>query len=105
MPWPFTSRPAVAGPNPVTSDIAPGGCTDLDQMGVNIMVEFVRSIYLWRCIDMIGAMSASVPLIIVKDDESQLAGSQQNVLELLARPNPQWTGAHLQYFCSAWIAV
>ena len=107
--WPFSSsQPGSAASTPphgVPTDASIGECANLDRLNANLVTEFVRSIYLWRCIDIIASMSASVPLIVKKDDQSQLTGAQRNIEVLLQRPNPQWTGSALQYFAAASIAV
>jgi len=106
MFWPFASKaepaPAVTSQQP---EVATGGCTNLDRMNPDMVREYVRSIYLWRAVDMIGSMASSVPLIIQRGPETQLAAPELDVLNLLSRPNPQWTGYALQYFVAASIAV
>jgi HK97 family phage portal protein len=102
--WPFTQK-AEPAPASVTSEVAPGGAVNIDRLNADMAREYVRSIYIWRCVDMIGAMASSVPLIIQRAGETQLAAPEIDVMRLLARPNPQWTGAALQYFVAASIAV
>lgn len=91
--------------SPVTSEVAPGGAANLDKLNANMAVEYVRSIYLWLCVDKIGSMASSVPLLIVKAEDSQLSREDMAVQRLIERPNPQWSGAALQYFVAASIAV
>jgi phage portal protein BeeE len=76
----------------------------LDRMSNDMLREYVRSIYLWRSVDMIGQMSSSVALE-VHTESGNLGAAEQKVAEVLQRPNPQWTGAALQYFISASLAV
>lgn len=103
--WPFTSSRPAAPSSPVESVVAMNDCANLDRLNADMLREYVRSIYLWRCVDMIGAMSSSVPLIVVKEENTQLTRDELTVQGLLVRPNPQWTGPALQYFVSASIAV
>jgi HK97 family phage portal protein len=106
MAWsPFRRQAAPVASAPVASELSTGDCADINRLNANLIVEYVRSIYLWRCVDMIGAMSSSVPLLVYKEPESQLAAAERGVADLLKRPNPQWTGAALQYFVAASIAV
>jgi len=102
--WLFGSKadpPAGA----VESEAAFGGSIDINRLNADLAREYIRSIYLWRSVDMIGSMASSVPLIVRKPDDAQLAAPELTVENLLRRPNPQWTGAALQYFAAASIAV
>jgi phage portal protein BeeE len=76
----------------------------LDRMSSDMLREYVRSIYLWRSVDMIAQMSSSVVLEVHNGDNA-LDDREKKVAEVLARPNPQWTGAALQYFIAASLAV
>src|SRR4051812_40031174 len=76
----------------------------LDRMSSDMLREYVRSIYLWRSVDMIAQMSSSVVLEVHNGDKV-LTSREQQVAAVLARPNPQWTGAALQYFIAASLAV
>lgn len=86
-------------------EAAAGGSIDIGRFTADLAREYVRSIYLWRCVDMIGTMASSVPLIVQKGENAQLAANELDVMRLLAKPNPQWSGAALQYFIAASIAV
>jgi len=101
--WPFTTKTETVASVP--SETAPGQCANLDRLNADMVREYVRSIYLWRSIDMIGSMTASVPLIIQRGPNMQLAAPELAIPRLLSRPNPQWTGTALQYFVAASIAV
>lgn len=105
--WPFRTKALeVATPPPTTEvEVAVGDKVDIHRLGADMAREYIRSIYLWRSVDMIGQMSSSVPLIVSKPDDAQLTASDKKVSELLRRPNPQWTGAALQYFVAASLAV
>lgn len=103
MKWWF--QKAAASP-PTPAEATFGSSVEIDKLNADLTREYVRSIYLWRSIDMIGAMSASVPLIVAKEkDESQLTRAELDVQKLLQRPNPQWTGHALQYYIAASVAV
>jgi len=104
MWWPFVQKADVPTSS-VTSEVATGNCANLDKLNADMAREYVRSLYLWRSVDMIGSMASSVPLIIRKGEDQQLSASDMDVLNMLARPNPQWSGAALQYFTAASIAV
>lgn len=116
MPWPSwlswgtsagdsaASRGIMPGPSGVAAEIATSECANLDRLNANLLYEYVRSIYLWRCVDLIASMAASVPFL-VRNDESQLTADQRGVEALLKRPNPQWTGPALQYHVAASLAV
>lgn len=109
LSWGSAPADSAASPNimpgPPGAEVAMGECANLDRLNANLLVEYVKSIYLWRCVDVIGSMSASVPLIVKKDDETQLTAQQRNIETLLKRPNPQWTGGALQYFVATSIAL
>jgi len=106
--WNFTKQ---TPPTPPGTTVEPAGAVafgdsvNLNKLTHDIAREFQKSLYLWRCVDMIGSMSASVPLIVVKPEESQLTPAEMAVEGLLKRPNPQWTGHALQYFLAASLAV
>jgi phage portal protein BeeE len=108
MVWPFTSRappaPAAKG-GEVVSELAAGSNVDIMRLNADMAREYYRSIYLWRSVDMIGQMASSVPLLVEKPEEAQLTPSDKKVMELLKRPNPQWTGPAMQYFVAASLAV
>jgi len=104
MFWPFAAK-AEPVPANVTSEMAAGTCTNLERLNADMVREYVRSLYLWRAVDMIGSMASSVPLVIRKAEDQQLRAPELDIVNLLARPNPQWTGAALQYFAAASIAV
>lgn len=105
--WPFRTKAldATAPPPTTEVEVAVGDKVDIQRLNADMAREYVRSIYLWRSVDMIGQMSSSVPLIVSKPDEAQLTPSDKKVIELLQKPNPQWTGAALQYFVAASLAV
>lgn len=110
MPWPPWQRAptAVAATDPpeTPTEVAAGTSVDLDHLGTNIARQFHRSIYLWRAVDLLASTSASVPLVVVKEnDETQLTPKEEAISRLLLYPNPQWSGAALQYFVTASIAV
>ena len=106
MHWPFARKAeSIAPVSGVSSEVVLGTCANRDRTNEEMAREFVRSIYLWRAVDMIAAMASSVPLIIKRQPDSQLAASEMDVMNLLSRPNPQWTGAALQYFVAASLAV
>jgi phage portal protein BeeE len=77
----------------------------LDRMSDQMLREYTRSIYLWRCVDMIGQMASSVPLSVEPESDRELTKEEQQVAALLQRPNPQWTGPAIQYFIAACLAV
>ena len=104
-PFPFQRKAAPAQTSEVTSEAATGPCANLERLNADMAREYVRSIYLWRAVDLIGSMASSVPLIIQRGPNTQLAAPEMDVLQLLRRPNPQWTGPALQYFVAASIAV
>lgn len=76
----------------------------LDRASADMLREYVRSIYLWRSVDMIAQMASSVALEVHNDGRG-LGPREQGVANVLSRPNPQWTGANLQYFVAASLAV
>jgi len=94
--------PVVQNGNGVTSAVHT--TASLDRMSSDMLREYVRSIYLWRSVDMIGQMSSSVALEVHNGDAG-LPPREQAVADVLVRPNPQWTGAGLQYFVAASLAV
>lgn len=103
MKWWFTKQQP---PPPAVAAEAAFGGVEIDKLNADLTREYVRSIYLWRAVDMIGQMSASVPLIVVKEkEESQLTRTEMTVQELLSRPNPQWNGHQLQYYVAVSIAA
>ena len=62
---------------PVEARVAHCDSVDLKRAAENVLHTYVNSIYLWRSLDMIGSMSASVPLKVVKEnDESQLSAQE-----------------------------
>lgn len=98
-------RKEIALPD-VPNAVAFGGNTpvSLDRLSVDMLKEYVRSIYLWRSVDMIAQMASSVALEVNADGKPLTAADQQ-IQRLLDRPNPQWTTAALQYFMAASMAV
>src|SRR5262245_39542590 len=107
MQWPFRKADIVSRPPSENgAELALGGSVDIRQLNADLAREYIRSIYLWRCVDMIGAMAASVPLKVYKGDEnSQLTRAELDVEQLLTRPNPQWNGHALQYYICVSLAV
>src|SRR5262245_26060550 len=105
--WPFRKQQTPTESRPsAPSEVAIGDSVNLDKLSADLTREYVRSIYLWRAVDMIGAMAASVPLKVYKEsDNSQLSRAELEVENLLVRPNPQWTGHALQYFVAVSLAV
>lgn len=101
----FTKADPPVPTEGATSEVAHGGNVNLDKLNADLTHEYVRSIYLWRCVDMIASMTASVPLKIYKKDESQLTRPQLAVEQLLRRPNPQWSGHALQFYAALCLAV
>lgn len=104
MAWWF-SKAAAPAPVETTVESASGDKVDIMRHNADMTKEYIRSIYLWRSVDMIAQMASSVPLIIVKPENAQLTNSDMTVMKLLVKPNPQWTGAALQYFVAASLAV
>jgi len=105
MRWPFGHKADPPAGAAVSVDVASGTGINIDRLNADLAREYIRSIYLWRSVDMIGSMASSVPLIVRKPNDAQLAAPELAVETLLRRPNPQWTGAALQYFAAASIAV
>ena len=105
MEWLFGRKADPPAGAAVSAEVATGGSIDLNRLNADLAREYIRSIYLWRSVDMIGSMASSVPLIVHKPNDAQLAAPELAVEGLLRKPNPQWTGAALQYFISASIAV
>src|SRR5262245_46682298 len=108
MIWPFRkqqAQPTTSRPS-APSEVALGDSVNLDKLSADLTREYVRSIYLWRAVDAIAAMAASVPLKVYKEsDSTQLTRPEIEVQRLLVRPNPQWTGHALQYFVAVSLAV
>lgn len=84
---------------------APGMTLSLERVSAEMLREYTHSIYLWRCVDMIAQMASSVELLVRPDTDRDLTADEEQVEELLEHPNPQWTGAALQYFLAASLAV
>ena len=105
MRWPFFRKAEPSTTSVVASDVAEGGSINIDRLNADLAREYVRSIYLWRSVDMISAMASSVPLVIKKPNDIQLTAPELSVQGLLKRPNPQWSGPALQYYIAASIAV
>src|SRR5262249_31853093 len=104
--WWFRKQQPVQVPARPAEVAFGSGSVNLDKFATDLSREFVRSIYLWRAVDMIASMAASVPLKVYKaNDNSQLTRAEMDVENLLVRPNPQWNGHALQYFVAASIAV
>jgi len=108
MGWLWSKQQAPPAPVVIANGngvaAATNAAVSLDRMSSDMLREYVRSIYLWRSVDMIGQMSSSV-VLEVHTETGKLDPRQQKVAEVLARPNPQWTGAALQYFITASLAV
>jgi len=77
----------------------------LDRTAMAMIREYTRALYLWRCVDMIGQMSASVVLEVQPNQTRRINPAEKQVKELLARPNPQWDAASLQYWITTSLAV
>jgi len=107
MAWWFQKQQPPPPPTAtVTVEAAFGESVNLDRLNTNLAADYVRSIYLWRSVDMIASMAASVPLKVYRiSEESQLTAAETSIEALLKRPNPQWNGNELQYFIAASIAV
>lgn len=101
LPWQKQEKPAV----PPGAEVVIGHSVPIDRLQADMLREYVRSIYLWRSVDMIGSMAASIPLIVVPDRQRMLSKDELDIQTLLTRPNPQWTGAALQYFLAACLAL
>jgi len=83
---------------------ARGPQVSLDRTSTEMLREFVRSIYIWRSVDMIAQMASAVALE-VHSEGGQLSPQARQVAALMRKPNPQWTGAALQYFLAASLAI
>src|SRR5262245_58640181 len=92
------------GPPPFTVQSANGRQVPLDRTSAEMLREYVRNIYIWRSVDMIAQMSSAVALE-VHSEGGQLSPQARQVATLLRKPNPQWTGAALQYFMAASLAL
>lgn len=107
--WPFSRTPETPSTPPqsplVTTEVATNQSVTLERENHDIAREFVRSIYLWRSIDMIGQMSSSIPMVVQPEKDRALTAQEKQVQDLLRNPNPQWTGAALQYFATTSLAV
>jgi HK97 family phage portal protein len=85
--------------------VGSGMTLNLNRVSSEMLREYTRSIYLWRCVDMIAQMASSVELEVKPTDNRGLNPAEQQVQDLLAKPNPQWNYAALQYFVAASLAV
>src|SRR5262245_23938425 len=111
--WPFIKQDAAGQPTaPVAAngsgaavESASGTAVSLDRTSDAMLREYTRSIYLWRCVDMIAQMSSSVVLDVKPNRDRELSPDEQAIADLLAKPNPQWTAAALQYYVAASLAV
>ena len=102
--WLFTKQPPPTESS-VPSEAAFNPAVRLDRVASDMMKEYVRSIYLWRCVDMIGQMASSVPLSVNPDANREQTAEEKQIDALILRPNPQWTGAALQYWVASCLAV
>ena len=110
--WPFqTKQQPPPPPPPRALPVGNGGVAtsvntqvSLDRVSFEMLREYVRNIYLWRSVDMIAQMSSSV-VLEVHAPNGALGPREQGIAKVLQRPNPQWTGAALQYFVAASLAV
>src|SRR5262245_46986528 len=102
-PFPFERKQLPVPAGGVAS--ASGTQVNLSWQAQDMLREYTRSIYLWRCVDMIAQMASSVDLDIETPDDRELTPAEEEIKALLERPNPQWTGAALQYFITASLAV
>ena len=82
-----------------------GAMVALDRTSNAMLREYTRSIYLWRCVDLIAQMSASIMLEVKPLSDRPLNEAEKDIQGLLLRPNPQWNSAALQYFVAASLAV
>lgn len=126
MRWPWTKQDTPPPPAEATAEVASCASLDITKLHADLSLEYVRSIYLWRAVDMIGSMAASVPLKIVlldeEDDDNGNGGNgngksrklapypsngapEDGIEELLRRPNPHWNGYALQYYVAVSLAV
>lgn len=86
-------------------DVSSGGSVAVDRTTVEMLEEYTRSIYLWRCVDLIAGVNGSVPLYVSTPEDRALTRQESELQTLLAKPNPQWTLAALMYFLAASLAV
>jgi len=100
---PITSpSPPPSGP-PVES--AGGPLIGFNRTNEVMLREYTRSIYLWRCVDMIAQMSSSIVLDVMAKENRPLTDDERQIDDLVKHPNPQWTAAQLQYFIAASLGV
>ena len=104
LPGPPTAPLTNGGPAPAV-EAATGSSVSMDRTSNAMLREYTRSIYLWRCVDMIAQMSSSIVLEVKPETDRDLNADEHAIQELLERPNPQWTSAALQYFVAASLAV
>ena len=104
MAWWWTKQQVTPPAVEVSIAETAGVPVALDRTSMHMLKEYVRSIYLWRSVDMIAQMSSAVALE-VDDAGKQLTPADKAVQQLLQHPNPQWTSAALQYFLAASLAV
>src|SRR4051812_39839872 len=92
---PVLAAPGAAVQGPVAQgtsiEVINGGtATPLDRTAMAMLQEYNRALYLWRCVDMIGQMSASVVLEVAPLQTRPVNEAEAQVQRLLLRPNPQW---------------
>src|SRR5262245_12419408 len=104
--WLFKQEPPgpQAPPNPEALATA-GNFVTFDRTNAEMLKQYYRSIYLWRCVDMIAQMSSSIVLDVRPQTNRPLNDQEKAIDRLLKYPNPQWPAAALQYFVVASLAV
>jgi phage portal protein BeeE len=107
---PVLAAPGAAVQGPVAQgtsiEVINGGtATPLDRTAMAMLQEYNRALYLWRCVDMIGQMSASVVLEVAPLQTRPVNEAEAQVQRLLLRPNPQWDAASLQYWVTTSLSV
>jgi HK97 family phage portal protein len=100
----FKQAPEVV-PVPTGVESAIGGTVTFERDNMIMLREYYRSIYMWRCVDMIAQMSSSIVLDVAPLSNRALSEEEKAVDRLIKKPNPQWTAAALQYFVAASLAV
>src|SRR5262245_26508337 len=103
--WLFKQEPpGQPAPSPPAEATA-GSFVTFDRTNSEMLKQYYRSIYLWRCVDMIAQMSSSIVLDVRPNANRSLNDAEKAVDRLLKFPNPQWPAAALQYFVAASLAV
>src|SRR5262245_16779612 len=97
--------PAAASPPGPPVESATGAMIGFNRTNEIMLREYTRSIYLWRCVDMVAQMSSSIVLDVVPTSTRALTREELQVDTLVKKPNPQWTAAQLQYFIAASLGV